>query len=221
MTSHTESENLLPARSVTERHFYLMVLACDRCGTGPLDFVSSERAGNEKVDIWYVRCRSCRCGRRLVFDRSKLLVDDGNTPTESLPVVNPTDAPSELLDVGQWLALFYTIISSAAEQSDRKQARRLGYEATLCLEEALKFYGPGCPLPGREAFFTENSAQRVKAHPQQFTRSKLEQMRQRLPSLHVMQTQLGSGSKTDRQICRSPITWWTRVRRWFARRSSR
>jgi len=216
MTEHTGSEQLLPSRSAAERRFYLMILTCAQCGSGPFDFVSSERSGDEHADIWYVRCRSCRAGRRLLFDRATLLVDESAAGREEYPVVNPTQQASELLDVGQWLALFYAIISATADQHDRNEVRRLGYEATLCLEEALKFYGPDGELPGPSAFFTESSTQRFREHPEQFARERLHQMREKLPSLRAMQVHLSDGSQAG-----SPSGFWARLRRWFRRSKKR
>jgi len=222
MTNQTDRENLLPARSIIERHFYLMVTQCEHCELGPFDLVSSERTGDDRIDIWYVRCRSCRTGRRLMFDRSKLLVEERESTESALPVVNPTERASELLDVGQWLALFHAIISAAAEQTDRKEAQRLGYEATLCLEEALKFYSPDSELPGEEAFFTESSRRRLQEHPEQFAREKLHQMRQKLPSLRAMRAQLDDrsavkgGSDQDKGKRGSRWSWLTNL---FRRRS--
>jgi len=214
MGADGESERKLPARSVSERHFYLMVLSCPACGKGPFDRVSAERSGDELADIWYVRCRSCGIGQRLLFDRTKLLVPDDESAHGELPIVNPTDEPSELLGVGQWLALFYTILHAAAAQSERGEAQRLGYEATLCLDEALKFYPPDSDLPSPEAFRNEESLARFREHPEQFARDRLLRMRQKLPSLQVMRSSLRQ-ARSDGEPPREPRpgwrSWWRRV----------
>ncbi len=176
----------LPARSVIERHFYLMVLQCPQCGKGPFSLVSTEQAPDQPVDIWYVRCRQCRYGQRLLFDRRALLVDEIEGAASTLPEVNPTDRPSHLIDLGQWLAMFHHILAAASEEKDRKEAQRLGYEATLCLEEALKFYVPDSDLPPAEAVWTEASQKRLQERPELFVRQRLLQMREKLPSLQVM-----------------------------------
>lgn len=216
MSSEQEKEAVLTARSITERQFYLMVLSCRHCGRGPFDLETSEHVDDDQIDIWYVRCRSCRTGQRLMFDRSKFLIPDEPVREGSVPQVNPTDEPSSLLDVGQWLSLFHAIISAAAEQSDRKEAQRLGYEAMLCLEETLKFYPPDSDLPSPEAFFTESSEARFKEHPEQFARQRLYQMRRKLPSLRVMRAHLSP--KVPTGAARSGR--WRRMKRWF-RRSGR
>ncbi len=204
--TQTNRDNWLPARSISERQFYLMVLPCERCEGGPFDFASTEQTPDGQADIWYARCRTCGTGKRLMFDRSKLLVPDERRD-DGLPVVNPSERASELLDVGQWLSLFHAIISAAAEQSSRKEAQRLGYEATLCLEEALKFYPNDSELPGEEAFFSEPSRRRFREHPEQFARDRLHQMRQKLPSLRVMRSHLdGSPDQSS-----GGGSWWARL----------
>lgn len=217
MADRSSEEKQLPSYSVTERIFYLMTLQCEHCRSGPFARVSSECSGDGKVDIWYVRCRACNSGRRLLFDRTKLRLDDPPAEAGQLPVVNPFDDPSELLDVGQWLALFYAVTSAAAAQSDRAEVQRLGYEATLCLEEALKFYPSDSELPRPDSFFTDNSKRRFKEHPEQFARDKLHVMRQKLPSLRVIQayrdTQ-GSSQSNHHQRRSSRRGWLSRL---FAR----
>jgi len=214
--------NLLPSRSIVERHFYLMVLACEKCGKGPFELVSTERTPEQNVDIWFTRCKKCRQGRRLQFNRSELMIDEAATASHPLPEVNPTDQPSRLIDLGQWLALFYSILSAAAEQSDRKEAQRLGYEATLCIEEALKFYHPDSDLPPADALWVESSKQRLQERPETFVRQKLIHMREKLPSLQVMRQSI-TDPKTKKAItdlapdAPAPKPSW--FRRWFGKKS--
>lgn len=187
-----DEKKLLPARSIPERHFYLMVLACDQCGKGAYSLVSTERTPEQDADIWYVRCKQCGQGRRLLFDPKELVVDEATAAASSLPEVNPTDQPSRLIDAGQWLALFYKILSAASAEKDRKEAQRLGYEATLCLEEALKFYHPDSDLPPAEALWVESSRQGLKERPNLFLRQKLLEMKEKLPNLQVMRKALAA-----------------------------
>jgi hypothetical protein len=230
MTDAMGRETLLAARSATERQFYLMALACERCAAGPLEIVSQEQSSDGRADIWIVQCRSCRTGRRLLFDRQALQLPDA--PTATIPRVSMSNEPSTILDVGQWLSLFYTIIAHAARESSRRHAQRLGYEATLCLEEALKFYRADNELPSDDAFFCERSQQRFREHPEQFSRERLHQMRNKLPSLRVMQSSLAGdadmhadndessvGTTSDDTCAPQPRSWWQRLRARFRRRS--
>ncbi len=211
--SENPEEKLLPARSTVERHFYLMVLQCGKCGRGPFTLVRTEQTPDGREDLWYVRCRQCQQGQCLRFDREKLAVDEATNIASDLPEVNPTDHPSELIDVGQWLALFYSILNAAANQQDRKEAQRLGYEATLCLEEALKFYRDDNELPGERAVWVQASRERLKEHPEMFVRQKLLAMREKLPNIEVMRQAMRK-SENLTQVDGKKTRWWNR---WFHR----
>ncbi len=86
----------------------------------------------------------------------------------SYPQVNPTDEPSRIIDVAQWLMLFETIVRAADQQSDPTESRHLGYEAAQCLEEALKFYARGEEWPPESAFYTRSTLERFRQHPHLF-----------------------------------------------------
>jgi len=207
-------EELLVSFSIVERYFYLMTLKCNSCGSGPFEFVSKEQSPDEKIDIWYVRCRKCQHGRRLMFDRTSLLIETEEFTENQLPIVNPSDNPSRLLDVGQWIAIFQAIISAASQQSDKREIQRLGYEATLALEEAIKFYTQDSDLPPKEAMWTEGTKQQFKEHPEIFERHRILQLREKLPGLKAMQSVIKSeladkNSKTSKQS-QSKKSWWQR-----------
>jgi hypothetical protein len=206
--------DILASRSPVERHFYLMVLQCPRCEKGPFELVSTERTPDADQDIWFARCRHCQYGQRLRFDRRALLIDESEETTNALPEVNPSPEPSRLIDLGQWLALFFSILSKASEEADRKEAQQLGYEATLCLEEALKFYRPDSDLPPPEAVWTPASRQRLKERPELFARPRLLQMREKLPSLQVMRKSITKPDKTAGNGHTTPPGkhWWSK---WF------
>ncbi|MFA5865697.1 MAG: hypothetical protein WC975_13570 [Phycisphaerae bacterium] len=215
-----EKGNLLPSYSVPERYFYLMVLRCPKCEKGPFDLVSTEQPPEQNRDIWFVRCRECRQGQRLVFDRDTLLADESTSASATVPEVNPTTQVSRLIDVGQWLSLFYHILSVASEEKDRKKAQHLGYEATLCLEEALKFYAPDSDLPPSEALWVETSKQNLKERPELFLRQKLLQMREKLPNLQVMRKAISTDFEAPSANGHHDQKkhWWSK---WFNRLTQR
>ena len=194
-----------------------MVLRCVSCSQGPFDLVSTEQTPEKDADIWYVKCRKCMQGRRLIFDRSTLLIDQVQSVANSVPEVNPTNKPSLLIDVGQWLALFYSILSAASNEIDRKESQRLGYEATLCLEEALKFYNPDSDLPPENALWMETSRQNLKERPELFVRQKLLQMREKLPSLQVMRKSISNdlSDQTTNGHSTRKNHWWSK---WFKKK---
>jgi hypothetical protein len=117
--------------------------------------------------------------------------------------VNASDRPSRIIDVAQWLILFRTIGEAASRTTDKVEARRLGYEAAQCLEEALKFYEPDNDLPPATAFFHESSRDMRCAHPEEFSRERMVGLRNRLPTLDVME----ASSFVSRRPARR---WWRR-----------
>ncbi len=203
-----QEREILAAYSKTERHFYLMVLRCEKCNYGPFDFVSEETLTDKNIDIWYVRCRKCHRGKQLFFDRNYLKVE--NEDRNSLPVVNPSNEPSKLVDLGQWLAIFYAIIESAANEKNRILARRLGYEATLALEEAIKFYSPNEELPPPEAFWTEESKKRFREHPELFSKARLLRMREKLPKTNII-AQIINKLDDSKNTSGHKSSWWKKL----------
>jgi hypothetical protein len=121
-------------------------------------------------------------------------------------VVNPTDEPSRLLDVGQWIMLFRMIVEAASRETNKVQVRHFGIEAAQCLEEALKFYDEvGNDLPPPEALFTDASRERFQEHPEQYSRRRLLELRSRLPTLSAMRSSLSPGRDKGKP-------WWRRRR---------
>ncbi len=211
---------LLKSFSIVERYFYLMTLKCNNCGSGPFEFVSKEQSPDEKVDIWYVKCKKCRTGQRLMFDRTTLLIDTEQFTGNELPIVNPSDKPSKLLDVGQWLAIFQAIISAAAQQEDKKQIQRLGYEATLALEEAIKFYTSESDLPPQEAMWTESTKQQFQEHPEIFERHRILSMREKLPALKAMQGAIESNRNAENKKTKETKRKSSWLKRLFGKQNS-
>ena len=94
------------------------------------------------------------------------------------------------------------VSEAAAAQSNPAESRRLGYEAAQCLEEALKFYRDDNDLPPPEAFLREQSRQQLRERPNLFARSRLINLRARLPTLTEMEERLASSGPGR------PRKWW-------------
>jgi hypothetical protein len=124
----------------------------------------------------------------VIFDVSRCPRGDNGEPTNTSQI-NATDEPSRILDVGQWLVLFQVILTAASKEPDRIEARRLGYEAAQCLEEALKFYADN-DAPPADALFTPRSRRRFEQNPESFSRGRLIDMRSKLPTLGHMERQI-------------------------------
>lgn len=185
----TMSAEPLVVHSLTEASLYLMLARCRDCGdsvipesvpTGP------DPSGGLTVPVV---CRSCGREDSVSFDIS------GMDPAEAAvglagwsalaeagqaPPVNPTDSPSQVIDVAGWLNL-HTMLSATARSkmeqatssADRMVARQLQIQAGQCLEEALKFYDAENELPPDDAFFTEAGREQFREHPEVFLRGRI------------------------------------------------
>ena len=206
----------LRAHSIAEIHLYLMATPCAQCGRGPLKSEELDRAyapgpddeatGSVTQPGSQYSCRAtCQsCGHR---DTVAFVLAEGavkQDPRSLYPIVNPSDEPSTMIDVGQWIALFRVILERASKESDKIESRRLGYEAALCLEEAIKFYEDD-ELPPARAVFCETTRAHLRDHPQQFARQRLLDMRAKLPTTATMRRRI---SRDARAQTRRGRPWW-------------
>lgn len=194
----------LPAHSVAEAHLYLLAAPCSECTQGPLDAVHTEQSDSAAPVRMRVRCRVCAFERDLYY----LIPSTTVAHSAAAPaIVNPSDEPSKIIDVGQWIMLFRMIIEAASREPDKVQARRLGLEAAQCLDEAIKFYNePANDLPPPEALFNEASRRRFESHPEQFSRRRLVEMRAKLPSVSKMV----AGITSQPRPAPPKRRWWRR-----------
>lgn len=175
----TSGEPVVSAHSVAEAFLYLMAKSCHRCGTGPLK-PSGELTKTERAEApWRLTGRCPKCSSEATFHF--VITPVPTREDAKLGVINSTNDASRAIDLLGWLTLFQSILNSAADLSDKETARQLTIEATMCLDEAMKFYGPGEELPGPEAFFNSLSRQRYLDHPQQFAKSVWLDRRRKLP----------------------------------------
>jgi hypothetical protein len=202
------SENILPAHSHTEIHFYLMLQRCSACRQGGLQPRAPRHhfVGYQPVCSLTADCQACGETTEYCFSTAQWASEDVGDSAEPvpLPVVNPGTSPSELIDLAQWLILFRVIAEQAGKHPDKQESRRLGYESALCLEEALKFYEPDNDLPPPSAFFTSTTRQRFEEHQERFSRTLLLTWQHRLPSLSRMRNVLAREKPADRPRRR----WW-------------
>jgi len=174
----------LHARNLAEAFFYLLVTPCRICGQGPIRAEvarGAEKTGDRWKTIIPSLCKECGEQRDFTF-----LLDERPTSFSpaDLPEINNSREPSHLIDVGQWIVLFRMITEAAAGERDKQQARQLGIEAAMCLDEALKFYrDEESDFPVAEAFFVESSRDRFRKYPEQFSRRRLLELRAKLPSI--------------------------------------
>ncbi|MCC7316194.1 MAG: hypothetical protein IT419_15385 [Planctomycetes bacterium] len=175
----TSGDPIVAAHSVAEAFFYLMAKRCHRCGTGPLKPAGGLTKTDRPEAPWRLSGRCPKCESDTVFH---FLISPAPTREDAASsVVNATVEPSRAIDLLGWLTLFQTVLASADQAADRESKHDLLHEAGMCLDEALKFYGPGEELPGPDAFFNGETRQRFLDHPNQFTRSQWADRRAKLP----------------------------------------
>ncbi len=193
------TDDRLEAHSVGEMFFYLMATPCERCGRGPLRAERKQALGEGDRPGARIEAACGRCDHRREFVfglPTDARLEGGD---DAPPVVNPTDEPSRILDVGQWIMLFQVVLEAADRAGDKSEARRLGLEAAMCLEEALKFYEDN-DLPPGSALRVESSVSRFRSHPEQFSRERLSGLRAKLPSPVVMREALSGGKRARRRF---------------------
>ena len=201
------SEGPLVAHSLAEVYLYLMVTPCAACGAGPLkgrDARPTQAESAVAVADVLVDVTCAACGNQSAFRfevPAEDLVAAKAARPDSAARVSAADEPSRIIDVGGWLTLFSVIAEAAAKAVDKVEARKLGYEAAQCLEEALKFYDDENDLPPDEAFFSEDSRRRYREHPQRLARSRLIDLRAKLPSIDAMEKRLASAGAKKKP-------WW-------------
>ncbi len=192
------------SHSLAEVYLYLMVTPCAECGTGRLEGADARSARwDDRVGVEVeTTCTSCgqRASLRFALAESELGAAQHKRP-DAAARINATDEPSHIIDVGGWITLFSVIAEAAAKSEDRVETRKLGYEAAQCLNEALKFYEEDNDLPPDTALFTEPSRRRFREQPQAFARSRLIDLRAKLPSIDAMEKRLASGQGRRKR-------WW-------------
>lgn len=190
----------LPAHSLAEAFFYVMVTPCPACGEGSLKAGDARCGESVKNGVRFtlpVRCAKCGKEQALEF----LLPSPPERKPADGVTVNATSEPSRIIDLAQWVTLAHVIIEAASRESDKQQARHLGLEAAQCLEEALKFFEEDNDLPMDGAFFSDASRRRFAQQPQQFSRQRLIHVRAKLPTTTVMRSRLSTNAKKKRK-------WW-------------
>ena len=186
----------LSARTLNEVRCFFLVQRCGACGKGPLTAPLPAGGGYRGPLTVAARCQGCHHEQAYDFTVEQAV----GSQRPASDVINPTDEPSRIIDLAGWLGLFYMLLTLA----DRQEApgrRLLGHQAALCLGEALKFYGDD-ELPAVSAFFSDESQQAFREHPEKFARQRLRDMQAKLPSLSAMQERLVQDRRATRR------RWW-------------
>ena len=164
---------LLQAHTLKEVSYYLMVNSCSFCGKGPQVIAPGENPAPSKPERIKTRCRHCGHGNSLNVVYSLEEQSDAE-------LINPTDQPSRIVDLSQWLSVASLLTDTAFADQAYAYPGRKGYQAMLCFSEALKFYDDN-ELPPLDAFFSEATLEIFHEHPEQFAKQRLRDTQARLP----------------------------------------
>ena len=171
----------LQAHTFNEVRYYLMVTACEACGKGPWIIDQTDTPKEPRtVTTATAHCNCCHAGREFSFTCAYISSEDQDQ------CINPTDSPSRIIDLGQWLSLHALMLEKAESADSPFLAHRASRQARVCLAEALKFYGDD-ELPDKSAFFSHASDLAFREHPENFARQKLRDMLAILPAMNRTQ----------------------------------
>jgi len=198
----------LRAHSWAEAHLYLKVTPCEQCSQGPWEVrPEGQDPGSGKVRA---RCLHCGAEKDFIFECSPSVESEGpdaaavrQLQDSDIELVNASSEASRIIDVAQWLSLFSLFVETASKTSDKAESRRVSFLAAQCLDEAMKFYGEDDELPPQSALFTDSAREAFAKHPERFARSRLRDMRNKLPDPRVMAGVLSrqAGRPAERR-------WW-------------
>jgi len=173
-------EGAVSVHSAQEEYFYLMVHPCP-CGgpwIGQSQHVEKTTPGLRHHVT--ARCARCSTERTFPFD---LVSAAGATAPTAVREINPTDEPSRALDVAEWMHLARFYLERIERLQDAVSRAQSLLDARQCLEEAMKFYGPGDDAPPAGALWSDASRKRVAEHPDAYRRSSLVAMLDRMPPM--------------------------------------
>jgi len=159
----------LRLHSLMELEFFLDVAPCARCGRGPLAVRAARPAGKEQAGELPARvrahCQSCKAQRTFHIEWIRNAA---------------ADQPSEVVDLAQWVGLYFFYADQVAKAKTPTEARAAARRATQCLAEALKFYGSD-EMPPESAFRKEQSLAAFRNNPANFAHTRLRELQAMLP----------------------------------------
>lgn len=169
----------LIVHSREEARLYLAVTPCMRCQKGPHEVVDLEPPAQvlEGAEFeLYLICAHCGADRREAF----VLRRGDQRAALSPTTINPTDEPSKVIDLHDWLTLYAVFMERAASEQQARRIRSLRLRAGECLTEALKFYEDG-DQPPPQAGFDAHSRQYLIDNAEAVSRRRILELRAKLP----------------------------------------
>jgi hypothetical protein len=197
--------------SVQEEYFYLMVHPCD-CG-GPWQQTGQQVEPTSTGVLHRIATACHRCKKAGAF---AFRLDAANTSKAPIRQVNPTLDPSLAIDAAEWLGLAQFYLGRIGRLKDGVEKAQSLLDARQCLEEALKFYGPGDDTPPASALWSEASRKKAAASAAAYRRTKLEEMIARIPPADQLRAADSMDQKTFVKglKTRAKQRFWDRLKFW-------
>ena len=210
-------ESAVHVHSVQEEYFYLMVHHC-ACG-GPWLTESQQVEENPAHPHHRVETHCFKCQARRTF---LFTLDAVVGSKEPIRQVNPTAAPSRALDVAEWLDLAKFYLGRIERLKEAVAKAQSLLDARQCVEEAMKFYGPGDDPPPPTAFWSDASRKKAADQPDKFRRATLAAMLEKFPPLERLRDadkmEQREFEKGLRALARERVGKWWHFWRFFRRR---
>jgi hypothetical protein len=162
------------AHSIVEERLYILTLRCE-CGAGPLvqkrQTIAHE--GARIFDVVSAQCPRCERERTLRFEITGFF--GRFYPRRA---ISDRSEPSHLLDRVAWVRWARLYLRAFSEGPGAGAARVLGASeridcgvlAMRCLDEALKFFGPGRRADGEAGLHSPGSASAYREAPERYGR---------------------------------------------------
>ncbi len=202
MSDEASGDKPVLVHSIAEAYLHLKITRCPACRQGPLRESEDLTRTPSAPGGWTLNavCEGCGVKQSVYFE----IQPPPSRADAASTIINPTPSRSEAIDLLGWLTLSQAIIEACEKEKDKQAGRQLAYEAALCLDEALKFYNATEELPGEDAFFSPESLNRFRSHPERFAKSQWRQRRLLLPDL---------AAKVQPAKSRGARRWWRFWRR--------
>jgi len=114
------------------------------------------------------------------------------------------DQPSEVIDLAQWVGLYYLYAGEIDKADSPAEARRTARRAAQCLAEALKFYGRD-EMPPESAFQKSESLAAFRSNAANFARTRLRELQAMLPVVAEEAPSSGAGPEEEPAAQKA---WW-------------
>lgn len=177
----------LAVHSPREFEFFLEVVGCVRCRRGPLRVPASREPkapAPGREEAIRTRCQHCKAQRTFHVAWTDA----------------PPELPSEVVDLAQWVGLYFQYADRMEKAEDPAEARDAATRAATCLAEALKFYDDD-EMPPESAFRAPTSVAAFQSNPATFARTHLRELKAMLP----VQRAAGAPSDVDKKA------WWKQL----------